>query len=137
MTLHKGWGKVGLPFVQKKREFKILPRCLWWDEWEALKEAKVFSNFLGTGIYKILSLRSGKFTNSSKETKGVWIHIVINIWTGELKSDWNDNLVIMNIIDRWSYKMGIYRDMRIQSGNQKGEDRVLVIGAGGMWKKNT
>lgn len=33
--------------------------------------------------------------------------------------------------------MGIYRDMRIQSGNQKGEDRVLVTGAGGMWKKNT
>lgn len=33
--------------------------------------------------------------------------------------------------------MGIYRDMRIQRGNEKGEDRVLVIGAEGMWKKNT
>lgn len=130
-------GKGGPAICSEKREFEILPRCLSWDEWEALKEAKVFSNFLGTGIYKILSLRSDKFSNSSKGTKGVWIHIVINIWIGRLKSDWIENLLIMNIIYRWSYRMGNYRDMRIQRGDQKGEDRVLVIGAEGMWKKNT
>ena len=84
-----------------------------------------------------MSSRSDKFSNSSKGTKGVWIHIVINIWIGRLKSDWIENLLIMNIIYRWSYRMGNYRDMRIQRGDQKGEDRVLVIGAEGMWKKNT
>lgn len=125
-------GKGGPAICPEKREFVILPRCPWWDEWEALKEAKVFSNFLGTGIYKILSSRSDKFSNSSKGKKGVWIHIVINIWIGELKSDWNENLVVMNIIYRWSYRMGIYRDMRIQRGDQKGEDSVLVTGAEGM-----
>ena len=125
-------GEGGPAIRPEKREFAMFPRCPWWDEWEALKEAKVFSNFLGTGIYKILSSRSDKFSNSSKGAKGVWIHIVINIWIGELKSDWNENLVIMNIIYRWSYRMGIYRDMRIQKSDQTGEDSMLVIGADGM-----